>query len=331
MRLILQPCGDSDAKAHFVDTIQNKVPLAKLAEHLTPAEMDEVQQSFSNSVAVWGVTPAKNLSNAKAWGLMNPGDTTLLYRDKRFFYKATIAFKTRNEALAADLWSRKPDGSTWEYVFLLSDLEPVDIPIEAFNIAAGYAPNFVVQRFLVMDEAKSLSVIEGLDLSPALGPLVVKPSDTATALTALQALEGDLNASGNGVRRIEQSLLRKLKLGNKTSESCAICGEDLPVNLLAIGHIKKRASCTPAERKDLANVMPACYLGCDRLFENGYLYVDEHGIVRTAEPTSLTAALQNTLEHLNGLGCTAWNSASEFYFKWHRDHLPRPPGNSRNQ
>lgn len=256
---------------------------------------------------------------------MSPGDTTLLYRDKRFFYKATIAFKTRNEALAAELWSRKPDGSTWEYTFLLSDLEPIDIPIEAFNVAAGYAPNFVVQRFLVMDEVKSLAVIESLDLAPAVGPLVVKPEETAAALDALQALEGDLNASGTGTRRVEQSLLRRLLLGNKTFESCAICGRQLPVNLLAIGHIKKRASCTPSERKDLANVMPTCYLGCDRLFENGYLYVDSEGVVQTTSPSLATAPLRSVLEKLRGSQCSAWNSASATYFKWHQDHLPKSP------
>lgn len=44
MRLILQPCGDSDARAHFVDTIENKVPLATLAKHLPAAEMNEVSR-----------------------------------------------------------------------------------------------------------------------------------------------------------------------------------------------------------------------------------------------------------------------------------------------
>jgi len=278
----------------------------------------------ASAVAYASVTPAKNLSNAKAWKQMSPGDTTLLYRDKRFFYKATIAFKTHNEDLAAALWSRREDGSTWEYVFLLTDLEPVDIPIEAFNAAAGYAPNFIVQRFLVMDETKSLHAIDELDLSPAFGPLISTPVDRNSALAALYSLEGDLNAAGSGTRRKEQGILRTLLLGNKRSESCSLCGRDLPVNLLVIGHIKKRASCTASERKDLANVMPVCHFGCDRLFENGYVYVDGTGQIQTLSSRNNTPALDAALEALEDTQCAAWRRESATYFAWHREHLPKP-------
>jgi hypothetical protein len=61
---------------------------------------------------------------------MEIGDVALLYRERRFFFAGNAAFKVHNRALALDLWCELEDRSTWEYIFFLTDLEPVDIPIE---------------------------------------------------------------------------------------------------------------------------------------------------------------------------------------------------------
>lgn len=91
MHLVLQPCGDSDAREHFVDTIQNKVPTERLRPILSVQDFDLLHRAFGESVAVWGVTPAKNLSNAKAWDKMERTRPTIpsqsFQRKESFIHK----------------------------------------------------------------------------------------------------------------------------------------------------------------------------------------------------------------------------------------------------
>jgi len=80
-------------------------------------------------------------------------------------------------------------------------------------------------------------------------------------------------------RRTEQYLLKKYLFQEKEYGNCAICNEDFPVKFLATAHIKKRSECNDEEKRDLNIVMPTCYLGCDKLYEDGYIVVEE-GIIK---------------------------------------------------
>lgn len=45
------------------------------------------------------------------------------------------------------------------------------------------------------------------------------------------------------------------------------------MELLVAAHIKPRAKCSNQERRDWANIVPMCLLGCDALFERGRVAV----------------------------------------------------------
>jgi hypothetical protein len=320
MQLVLQPCGDSDAREHYVDTIQNPVPISRILPHLKLEERAAVQAAFPEAVAVWGVTAGKNAVNASKWRRIALGDAAMLYRNRKFFFRGTVAYKTHSPDLARELWDVKADGTTWEYVFFLSDLEPIEISIDRFNVAAGYKNTFIVQGFNVLSPERSERVLDELDLGLGIGATLPSDADIAAAKAALQAMEGNLEASGVTRRRREQVHLRTVLLGKKQAEFCSICGRKLPVDLLVIGHIRKRHSCPPDVRKDLANVMPVCLLGCDVLFENGYIYVDAQGTIQASEHIGSVPHLATVIKSLAGLPCKAWGSASEPYFLWHRQH-----------
>lgn len=126
------------------------------------------------------------------------------------------------------------------------------------------------------------------------------------------------------VRR-EQTALRKLLAGNHEYSNCALCGLRYPVELLVAAHIKKRSLCGEAERRDLANVaMLACALGCDSLYEAGWITVDVNGSVRTVGPAMVESdPLSRHLLMLEGKRCRAHTADSEQYFAWHRDTIFR--------
>lgn len=320
MQLILQPCGRTDARKNFEKTINKPVPITQVLSHMPAKERDGLLKAFPDGVAVWGVTPGQNQINANKWGRISIGDTVLLYQNKRFFFKATVAYKAHAPTLAMALWGANDDGVTWEYTYFLTDLECVEIEIGRFNSAAGYAENYVVQSFNVLSLVASERILERLDLLPGVGAVASSYIDIAAAKVALSNLDDELDVPSSTRRRKEQDLLRTIVLGGKSEESCSVCNRSLPVDLLVIGHIRKRHSCTPAIKKDLANVMPVCLLGCDRLFENGYIYIDDKGLIRAAKQVESIVELRCVVDGLVGNVCAAWGTESEPYFAWHRRH-----------
>jgi len=116
--------------------------------------------------------------------------------------------------------------------------------------------------------------------------------------------------------------LRKALFGDQAKATCGICGEVYPVELLVAAHIKRRADCSEDERRDYAsNVMPMCAMGCDALYEKGYIAVVNG---RTAAlPSKDGVATPRVADHLNRVkdrACPKW-AVGRRYFEWHaREH-----------
>ncbi len=105
---------------------------------------------------------------------------------------------------------------------------------------------------------------------------------------------------------------------------CELCRREFPVEFLVAAHIKRRALCNDAERRDLANVaMLACELGCDRLFEDGCVTVSAAGLVIVAPTAGTTTALAQYLNRLDGERCGAFRPDTARYFAWHRENIFR--------
>lgn len=70
---------------------------------------------------------------------------------------------------------------------------------------------------------------------------------------------GELDALAQVKVRTEQARLRRLLADGRDSAACALCGDEYPVRFLVAAHVKKRAACTDAERRNLRDVaMLAC-------------------------------------------------------------------------
>ena len=129
---------------------------------------------------------------------------------------------------------------------------------------------------------------------------------------------GDYDVPTNSTARAEQSKLRKLLLGR--GNSCAVCGTKLPSDLLVAAHIKKRSECTDSEKGDLSNIaMLACKLGCDALYEHGYLVVNKDGIVEAGKDSIPSNNYGELVSGRIGNRCMAHGPTTEKYFSWHRE------------
>ena len=317
--VILQPCGNQGAREHFRDTIENDVMIDEVSDLLSPDELAALQEIYPDGkMKVWGVTPGAKGQNAKKWERMNEGDVTLLSQSGGIFASAVTTYKTHNKELAVNLWKYDDNGQTWEYVYFLDEVKEQAIPYKTLNRAVGYKDTNVIQGFTVLSEEKSEVLLSAFDLeSEAYFPSM----DIEEVYDEIQG-EESLDTDAKGTGRKEQRKLQEIHVKKKKPRICAICGSELPANLLVAAHIKKRSKCSLDEKKDLPNVATAmCVLGCDALFEKGYIGVKEGRVVSIKTPSTDNA--QAHISMLLGTDCKDWKEGNEKYYDWHLDfHAP---------
>ena len=158
---------------------------------------------------------------------------------------------------------------------------------------------------LQADLEAQLEAIGALD--PAASPTLAKrrfevPEDTDRVVLARA--------------RTEQVRLRDFLLQGRTEAPCDLCGRLLDRELLVAAHIAPRRNLDHAERMEFERIaMIACQLGCDRLFELGYLTVADDG---TVSPLPTGGALTPVLDELAGRRCSAYNAYTAPAFTAHR-------------
>lgn len=100
---------------------------------------------------------------------------------------------------------------------------------------------------------------------------------------------------------------------------CALCGRDFAPEHLITAHIKKRRHASEAERRDTAIVVPMCAMGCDVLFEGGWVGVKEGEVIRLRTEKT-TPATEGIISGLLGRSVSFWNPQTKPYFEWHLHH-----------
>lgn len=316
-RIILQPSGSQIAQEHFNNTVKNPVSISVLEQFLNNSEIEKLRSIYPNGeLQVWGVTPGG--SNPNKWKKIKRGDVTLFSGGGRIFASSVVTYKTVNKPLAEKLWGIDQNEETWEYLYFLAELNYHNIPYPNFNEVVGYAENFVIQGFNVLDEKKSEKVFLNFDLESEIFFEDASQNDFTNAITNLQRLK-ETEREVNSNRRVEQSYLRSYLFGENIIAKCACCGKSYPISLIATAHIKKRSFCSFEERTDPNVVLPMCKFGCDDLFEKGYLGVEEGRFVALGKKPE-SNDLNNFLESVVGNNCDFFSPNSREYFNWHLNH-----------
>ncbi|MCZ7382893.1 MAG: hypothetical protein O8C64_15160 [Candidatus Methanoperedens sp.] len=317
VKVILQPAGNKGARKHYTDTIANPVDLSRIKSFVKEPEFTRLNELYKDGkVPTWGVTPGKNETNKHDWESIESGDIVLFAKGGFIFASGVVSFRIHNKSLALDLWGKNDDGETWEYIYFLDELKNHQISYEDFNKVVGYKPNYIIQGFRVLDDKKSTDILNALDLESEIYYPDITEEEYRNAVRKFDPTK-PLDSEGKVLIRKEQSFLRKFLFTNKKFSTCGICGKEFPVELLVAAHIKKRAECSADEKLDYKNiVMPMCKLGCDALYENGYITVIDGKIV-ICNSGHLTRILIEYTNSLKDRSCMAWNSNSSKYFKWH--------------
>jgi hypothetical protein len=196
-RVVLEPVGNPEAQKHYEDTVRNAVPVAQCAG-LPTADRMILQAAFpGGSAQLWGATPARNNTHVKRHAKLRPGDLVLFVERRRVFSRARIRHTFRSPELARQLWGPDEHGQTWELMYAIDEVTPVDIAVSDINQVVGYKPNNVVQGFTVLDDAKSASLLDYLGEFESTEPTSTasddialadfKPKDSSEYLATIQA------------------------------------------------------------------------------------------------------------------------------------------------
>jgi hypothetical protein len=119
--------------------------------------------------------------------------------------------------------------------------------------------------------------------------------------------------------RTEQDFVRRQLVKGKTTQQCVICGRLFPIDLLRAAHIKRREGCSLEERLDYTNnVVLMCTLGCDELFERGYIAVRE-GRVGRGKAAWLTPSVEDYIAMISDRLCLPYYRGSGVYFDAHAE------------
>lgn len=316
-KVILQPSGNKDAREHYENTIQQPVPIDVLGEYLSDHELDQLRIFYPNGqVPTWGVTPGKNNVNQGKWKKIQVGDVTLFSANGHIFASGVVTFKIHQKDLAARLWGFDKSEQTWEYVYFLDEIKIHSIPYIDFNRVIGYADNFIIQGFSVLNEQRSERLLQSFDLKSEIYLPDLTEEEYKEEILQFDDHD-DLDTNHQGRGRKEQPFLRKYLFKNEKEGVCGICGKRYPVTLLVAAHIKKRSKCSRDEKLDYQNiVMPMCKFGCDDLFEKCYIAIRDGNVVRNTRKV-FTPDLLEKVALIENKRCTFWNSNTRVYFDWH--------------
>jgi hypothetical protein len=164
--------------------------------------------------------------------------------------------------------------------------------------------------------SKRLETVAPVRSSSVVAPLSPRISSAPRNRSDLSVLD----ASRTRIVRLEQQAIRRLLLQGRSTGVCTICGSKLPVALLIASHIKRREECSDAEKRDYDNnVVLMCTLGCDSLFERGFISVQAGQVVAGPTASSL-AAVRVAIVRLTGRKCASYSPLRAKYFNWrHRN------------
>lgn len=324
MKVALQPASlkTKSVLLHYQDTIDRPVDLRKYRNSMN-SEFDTLMDLHpSGNVALWGVTPGKGNINVSKYNKLSAGDYVFFYGEKRLYLGGYITHTFHNPELAKQLWTVDRRGQTWEHMYSLGSLRTFSVPIEEVRECLRVSSGFYVMNLYVAEGDNAERLIELCNLTEPPSQRArqrrrVRPK--AATRPDPPKSTGDSDRQVEVRYRTEQRRLRDWLL-SITDAECALCGRHLPDEFLVAAHIKKRARCTEEERHDLSNVaMLACALGCDKLFEEGYVGVGAQGQILVSPEVEHTPHLQVYVkEHLVGRQVSWHTETRAGYFAWHR-------------
>lgn len=318
-RLIYQPCSDPVARKNLQTTILNPVRLKEIADLLEPPLLAELKLAYPDGkLFIWGLS-SPNTRNA--WQAMQPGDTVIFNTQTVITVSACFSHATKNRNLALKLWGWANEAieRTWENIYFVTDVRHHAISYEAIQTLTNIRQKQSFYRYNVDQSSTVFEQYPELDRSYT--------AENITLSEVRKSIERQ-ETDGLAIRptRLEHKYIVRHLFQNKPSGYCCICLNEYPRHLLVAAHIKKRSVCNIEEKLDIENIaVSMCRLGCDPLFEHGYIGVKAGKVVKHPS-RDMRGPIAIYVDSLLDNQVRDWTIGKRKYFAWHLNAHGFEPG-----
>jgi hypothetical protein len=294
-------------------TINFAISRQQLREALYPDLAEKILRKISwDKVRAIQVPLGKSKFSAAQWRNIKTGDRVLVVSENRVEYSLIVVGKFSSDKLS----QLQPFLNEESNLFFIYSIESQFLPSAQLTRASSRLNELLNSElpFLELDLAVAQVFLRDFELDLNHEEEIQIEMQIAE-LASLENLDIELSSS----YRIEQTLIRKLLLRKRLLNPCFFCGKLFSHQHLVAAHIKQRSKCSQNERLDFRNnVVLACKLGCDHLFELGEFAVGTDGVLEI-RTDSLDLEVAIFLEQLPER-CEFYEQTMAHYFEWHYSH-----------
>ncbi|MBX8574651.1 hypothetical protein [Pseudomonas cichorii] len=311
--VVYQPCSEKVARKNLQTTILNPVLLEEIGPLLKPDLLKVLHAEYpAGKVYVWGLSPSQT---EKSWAAMQSGDLILFNTQGMVTVTAQFSHRTHNRDLALKLWGYKdePKNTTWENIYFVTNIRHLAIPFPEIQAVVQNQQRMAFFRYGATDSQAILDQFSELSIGTNTPPVTL--SEARREIDESMETEGSASQS----TRKEHRYIVDHLFGKRLTGICCICQGEYPRKLLVAAHIKKRAACEKKEKLDIEHIAaPMCKMGCDPLFEHGYISVRD-GVVVKHPSLEMTSTIKHCVDQLVDKKIPIWSVKNSKYFKWHRE------------
>jgi hypothetical protein len=155
------PPGNAEAMLHYRETIEVRVPQARIAPHVSKDELREIRELFRNrNIPIWGSRDTER--NRRSFESMRPGDDLLIVEGPLIRFLGKVGYKLVRPELSRELWQNLGSGSAepWSLIYFIANPQEVNVPFSKLAALLGYQPSFQL-RGLTMVSSDRLTHFYG--------------------------------------------------------------------------------------------------------------------------------------------------------------------------
>lgn len=161
--LLYMPPGNPEAMLHYRDTIQQRVPLDRLARYLPRDQLEQLKDLFGGKpVAVWG--SRNSPMNRSKFDRMSVGDDLLIVEGDTIRLLGKVAHKTVNPGLSRELWkSLGGNDEGWDLIYFIANPVEIGVPFADFCRLFGYQTSYQLRGFTAVSDDRLAAFYERYD------------------------------------------------------------------------------------------------------------------------------------------------------------------------
>ena len=152
--------GKPEARDHLKDSITQAVSFSRMEKILGPERTSQFKAlTNADGFYAWGAVPGPK--NRPTWEAMRVGDIVLTVYGNRYRFLSTVSGTLHDKDMAREIWGTDSEGDTWEYMYLLTQPQALDVGVLAEPVVSYLNRGY--RGFTQISDEKVQAILEKFD------------------------------------------------------------------------------------------------------------------------------------------------------------------------